>query len=94
MVRTRVVIVGGGAAGASVARLLSKTLKKMNEKTGSKHELLLINPRPFDIWLPSLVRVAVTNEGGIDEVNKGAFTSYGWYPIFNLRSSSAQRAST
>jgi NADH dehydrogenase FAD-containing subunit len=71
MSKASVVIVGGGLSGAAVARELSKKLDK------SKHNLIVINPRPFDIWLPALVRAVVTGENGMDEVDKGAFTSYG-----------------
>jgi hypothetical protein len=60
-----------GVAGAGVIRALSKKLDK------SKHELVLINSRPFDIWLPGLVRAVVTDEVDLDVIDKGVFTSYG-----------------
>jgi NADH dehydrogenase FAD-containing subunit len=71
MSKSSVVVIGGGMAGAAVARDLSKKLDK------SKHELILINPRPFDVWLPALVRCMVTGENDLDVIDKGAFTSYG-----------------
>lgn len=69
--KDKVVIIGGGQAGTALARVLSKKLDR------SQHDLVLINPRPFDVWLPGLVRAAVTGDNKIDEVNKGIFTSYG-----------------
>jgi NADH dehydrogenase FAD-containing subunit len=73
MAKATVVVIGGGAAGATTARLLSKKLDR------SKHDLVLINPRAFDMWLPALVRVAVTSGSGMDELDKGAFSSYGQF---------------
>lgn len=61
-----------GVAGAGVIRALSKKLDQSN------HELVLINSRPFDTWLPGLVRAVVTDDNDLDVIDKGVFTSYGW----------------
>ena len=47
----RIVIVGGGAAGAALARELSKTVEP------AKHSLTLVTARPFNIILPAAVRM-------------------------------------
>jgi hypothetical protein len=71
MSKTRVVIIGGGTAGAGLTKLLSAKLD------ASRHELTLINPRPFDAWYIALLRPSVTEEGNLQSLETGAFTPYG-----------------
>jgi choline dehydrogenase-like flavoprotein len=54
--KQRVVIIGGGVAGSLLARELSSKLNK------DEHELLLIEARPYAIWLIAGARL-VTEEG-------------------------------
>jgi apoptosis-inducing factor 2 len=69
--KTRIVVVGGGTAGASIIQSLSK------QTDPSRHELILINPRPFDVWLLALLRAAVTEEGNLESLESGVLTPYG-----------------
>lgn len=57
-----IVIIGGGAAGAAVVKDL---LSRLNPLT---HILTIINPRPYFVHLPALIRTAVTSEGGLEEL--------------------------
>ncbi|KAI0065708.1 FAD/NAD-P-binding domain-containing protein [Artomyces pyxidatus] len=56
-----VVVVGGGGAGSNIARLLSRQLNP------SMHTLTLIDARPFTVFLPATVRMAVTDEGSLED---------------------------
>ncbi|KAH6904122.1 hypothetical protein BKA70DRAFT_1297126 [Coprinopsis sp. MPI-PUGE-AT-0042] len=57
-----IVIIGGGAAGAAVAKDLAAKLSP------STHSLTLVTPRPFFVNLPALVRASVTAEGGLEDL--------------------------
>lgn len=59
--RKSIVVVGGGAAGATVARTLSS---KINASTTS---LTLVTARPFAIHLPACIRMTTTAEGNLEE---------------------------
>ncbi|KAI0045633.1 FAD/NAD-P-binding domain-containing protein [Auriscalpium vulgare] len=56
-----VLIVGGGGAGTVIARKLSTQLDP------KEHTLTLVTARPFYIFLPATVRMAVTEEGHMEE---------------------------
>ncbi|KZT07513.1 FAD/NAD(P)-binding domain-containing protein [Laetiporus sulphureus 93-53] len=60
--KSNVVIVGGGHAGAHLARSLSGTLDP------SRYNLILVNERPFAIHLLAGARMTVTTEGNIDSL--------------------------
>lgn len=49
-------------AGANVCRPLSAELDR------NEYNLILINPLPFRIWLPSTLRHLVTGENSLDDV--------------------------
>lgn len=58
-----VVVLGGGGAGVAVARALSK---KLNH---AQYNLILVDMRPYMVWLPAGARMVVThNEGFTDSV--------------------------
>ncbi|KAN0131952.1 FAD/NAD(P)-binding domain containing protein [Lactarius tabidus] len=59
--RKNIVVVGGGAAGATVTRILSS---KINASTTS---LTLVTARPFAIHLPACIRMTTTAEGNLEE---------------------------
>ncbi|KAA1473407.1 FAD/NAD-P-binding domain-containing protein [Dentipellis sp. KUC8613] len=59
--KKHVVVVGGGGAGSMFARRLSRALD------ASQHELTVINARPFNIYLPSTPRMAVTAEDNFED---------------------------
>jgi NADH dehydrogenase FAD-containing subunit len=61
--RKNIVIVGGGAFGASVAKGISSA---RNFDT-SRYRLILVTPRPFFVHLPGLVRTAVTSIGNLED---------------------------
>ncbi|KAF8994493.1 FAD/NAD(P)-binding domain-containing protein [Cyathus striatus] len=56
-----IVIIGGGHAGTTLARLLSPKLSP------EKYTLTLINPRPFSIWLPAMIRVSTSPQDELEE---------------------------
>jgi apoptosis-inducing factor 2 len=62
--KARVVIVGGGAAGASVAKALSTSLPPSSSK---EPQIILVNPRPFYAHLIASLRPAVTVSGNFEE---------------------------
>jgi NADH dehydrogenase FAD-containing subunit len=55
-----VVIVGGGHAGTSLARTLSSRLEP------SLYDLLLIDSRPFSVWLPATIRIATSSKHDLE----------------------------
>lgn len=59
--KKNIVIVGGGAAGGTVGRELSKKLN------ASQYEIILIDARPFYSYLPAMARVAVTAEESLED---------------------------
>ena len=67
--RQRVVIVGGGVIGSLLARELSLKLNR------DEHELLLIEARPYAIWLIAGARL-VTEEGHHPPLEERAFVPY------------------
>lgn len=67
--RQKVVIVGGGVTGSLLARELSSKLNK------AEHELLLIEARPYAIWLIAGARL-VTEEGRHPGLEERAFVPY------------------
>ena len=67
--RQKVVIVGGGVTGSRLARELSSKLSR------NEHELLLIEPRPYAIWLIAGARL-VTEEGHHPALEERALVSY------------------
>ncbi|KAF9778269.1 hypothetical protein BJ322DRAFT_1094226 [Thelephora terrestris] len=54
--KDNVVVVGGGISGVTVAQGLSKKLDHR------KFNLILIEPRPFHVWLPAAARMVVTSD--------------------------------
>ncbi|KII93171.1 hypothetical protein PLICRDRAFT_26482 [Plicaturopsis crispa FD-325 SS-3] len=65
--RKNVVIVGGGSAGAGIARALSA---KLNHAT---HNLILINPRPYHIYYIATARIVVDASSHLEDT---AFIPY------------------
>lgn len=65
--KTNIVIVGGGAAGIAITRLLSTKLDI------SKHRLILINPRPYGIHLLAAIRLTVSD---VDHLEDTALLPY------------------
>lgn len=65
--KKNVVIVGGGVAGTAIARELSSKLD------ASKYNLILINPRPYLIYLIAGARLTVAP---VDELEKRALIPY------------------
>ncbi|KAH9962986.1 FAD/NAD-P-binding domain-containing protein [Russula dissimulans] len=61
MSRKNVVVVGGGAAGATIARILSGKLDR-NTTT-----LTLVTARPFAVHLPGAIRMTTTSEGKLED---------------------------
>jgi len=59
--KQNVIVVGGGISGVTVAKGLSKKLDH------SKFNLIVIEPRPHHIWLPSVARMVVTSDKEIAE---------------------------
>jgi apoptosis-inducing factor 2 len=59
--RKKIVIVGGGFAGATLARSLSK---KLDPK---KHALTLINNRPFLVNLPATIRLNTSPDNKLEK---------------------------
>jgi apoptosis-inducing factor 2 len=59
--RKSVVIVGGGAAGAAIARILSA---KIDPSTAY---LTLVTARPFALHLPAAIRMTTTAEGKLED---------------------------
>lgn len=54
--KENVVVVGGGISGVTVAQELSKKLDH------GRYNLILIEPRPFHVWLPATARMVVTSD--------------------------------
>src|SRR6266403_1167598 len=63
MSRKSVVVVGGGAAGATFARTLSS---KLDPNTTT---LTLVTARPFALHLPAAVRMTTTSEGKLEDTS-------------------------
>jgi apoptosis-inducing factor 2 len=59
--RKSVVVVGGGAAGAAIARILSAKIKP------NTAHLTLITARPFALHLPAAIRMTTTAEGNLED---------------------------
>ncbi|RPD71640.1 FAD/NAD(P)-binding domain-containing protein [Lentinus tigrinus ALCF2SS1-7] len=59
--KKNVVVVGGGAAGGTLARGLSKTLD------ASQYNLILVNDRTFFVHLIAMARVAVSGEDKLED---------------------------
>ena len=59
--RKSIVVVGGGAAGATITRILSS---KVDPNTTS---LTLVTARPFALHLPAAIRMTTTAEGKLEE---------------------------
>ncbi|KAF9566492.1 FAD/NAD(P)-binding domain-containing protein [Agrocybe pediades] len=72
--KKRVVVIGGGAAGATIVRNLSKTLD------ASKHQLILITARPKFTYLPASLRVLVSKDASLDTVFMPYDTVFGSFP--------------
>ncbi|KAH6916251.1 hypothetical protein BKA70DRAFT_1368461 [Coprinopsis sp. MPI-PUGE-AT-0042] len=60
--KQHIVIVGGGAAGAAIAKEIVPSLDSLT------HTLTLITSRPFFINAPAMLRMAVTSEGSLEEL--------------------------
>ena len=56
-----IVVIGGGAAGATITRILSS---KINPNTTT---LTLVTARPFAVYLPATIRMTTTSEGKLEE---------------------------
>ncbi|KAI0031308.1 hypothetical protein K488DRAFT_52382 [Vararia minispora EC-137] len=56
-----VVVLGGGGAGTILLRRLLPVLDP------ARHSLTLVNARPYTIFLPTTVRMAVTDEGALED---------------------------
>ncbi|KAF9471448.1 FAD/NAD(P)-binding domain-containing protein [Pholiota conissans] len=56
-----IVIVGGGHAGLAAWNALSTTLD------ATKHNLVLVTPRPYFTYMPAGLRLAVTSEGHLED---------------------------
>lgn len=54
--KQNVVVVGGGISGVTVAQGLSKKLDHR------RYDLILIEPRPYHVWLPATARMVVTSD--------------------------------
>lgn len=65
--RKTVVIVGGGSAGITAAYALSSKLSP------EKHNLILIDARPYRIALPACIRLVVSS---VDKLEDSAFIPY------------------
>jgi NADH dehydrogenase FAD-containing subunit len=61
MSRKNIVVVGGGAAGSTITRILSS---KVDPNTTT---LTLVTARPFALHLPSTIRMTTTSEGKLEE---------------------------
>ncbi len=61
MSRKSIVVVGGGAAGATITRILSS---KIDPNTTS---LTLVTARPFALHLPAAIRMTTTSEGKLED---------------------------
>ena len=59
--RKSIVVVGGGAAGATITRILSS---KINASTTT---LTLVTARPFALHLPACIRLTTTAEGQLED---------------------------
>ena len=59
--KKQVVVVGGGASGADLARALSQQLDS------AKNEITLISAHPFFLWYIATLRMLVTNEGSLED---------------------------
>jgi NADH dehydrogenase FAD-containing subunit len=59
--KNSVVVIGGGGAGSSIARILSQKLDS------NVHTLTLVTARPFFTHLPALVRMTTTSQGKLEE---------------------------
>jgi len=59
--KLEVVVVGGGGAGTMFVRSL---LRKLDP---ARYTLTLINARPFSVFLPTTIRMAVTEEGKLED---------------------------
>ncbi|KZV76192.1 FAD/NAD(P)-binding domain-containing protein [Peniophora sp. CONT] len=55
-----IVVVGGGGAGSILVRQLLPKLR-------TNHRLTLVNARPFHLFLPTTVRMAVTDDGNLED---------------------------
>lgn len=61
MSRKSIVVVGGGAAGATITRILSS---KIDPNTTT---LTLVTARPFAVHLPATIRMTTTSEDKLEE---------------------------
>ncbi|KAL0581583.1 hypothetical protein V5O48_000513 [Marasmius crinis-equi] len=59
--KTSIVIIGAGAAGATIARSLSGSLN------ASQHDIILISPHPYHILRPASIRMVVTNANKLED---------------------------
>lgn len=59
--RQNIVILGGGAAGISIAREIAPKLDT------TRYRLIVVNPRPYFAHLPALIRTVVTAEGKLED---------------------------
>jgi apoptosis-inducing factor 2 len=62
--KTEVVIVGGGSGGAALARRLSSAALDFDPE---QHNLTLITPRQYSVYLPAAARMVVTPEGSLED---------------------------
>jgi NADH:ubiquinone reductase (H+-translocating) len=70
MAKTRIVIVGGGAAGFALATRMGRSFSKQ------RYEIVLVDKSPTHVWKPLLHEVAAgALDAGIDEINYQAHAS-------------------
>ncbi|KAG8904173.1 hypothetical protein FRB99_002121 [Tulasnella sp. 403] len=66
--KQNILIIGGGAAGVSVAKELSKKLVPDN------FSIQLVTERPYTIHYPALIRMVVTSQGKLEDLALNPYT--------------------
>ncbi|KIL66928.1 hypothetical protein M378DRAFT_185911 [Amanita muscaria Koide BX008] len=84
--RENVIVVGGGAAGTSIARQLSTMLNH------TKHNLILVSSRDYLIYYPSLIRTLVERDPPIRSILPPDFTNV--TPLYSARNGESTNATS